>query len=419
MPTAVGIHVFAGGFTLGVQAAGFNVECQLESHNFGRESVEALCKIPFVNHQDGPKAWPKMTGQFAFGNPRCTGFSTITGGYDEQAHGAWSKPTQDIHQFCEYAAGKFDIAVWESVQPTFTTGRSLLDYLRDKIFKPKRYRIAHIMLNAASFGNQQMRKRYFFVAYRDDRNFNVTPPEIPLYAPTAYDAIWHLRNRPTREAHLFSNHDLSYDFDSYHKLTDEEKLMVPYLPNGWNQNLLARYKLSALPERLQDKYHFRTSEMPFSMHCIYRMNWLTPHPTIHSSAVRFIHPEHNRPLTVGELATAMGWPPGMIPSGPRPVSQLAKGIVPAVGTWLAEQVERYLDNAWGEEDWQSSYDQYSGEWVGEANCNGAVEKIFNLSSYVSTYFDRERYSDVNPIQMHRHDVARGPNRSPQYRQRTE
>lgn len=394
---AVGIHVFAGGFTMGVQKV-FDVQCQLEKHNFGRETTEAVCGVPFVNHDDAQ--WPDVDAQFAYGNPRCTGFSSITGGYGADVHGAWSAPTRDIHELCEYAAGRYDAVIWESVQQAMSVGRPLLDYLRDEIFVPKNYRIAHVMLNAASFGNTQNRKRYFFVAYRDDRNFNIVPPEISDYEPTAYDAIWKLKDRETHEAHITSS-CTDYTFDSYARLTDEEKHIVPNLPNGWNVNTLAAYNLDALPRRWQEMWHLRTSDMPFSMHCIYRMNWLRPFPTIHSSAARFIHPEHNRPLTVGELATAMGW--SDIPRGPKPVNQIAKGVCPEAGEWLANQVKLYLEDYWGEDDWESSYNPTKGEWEGR-NAAGAKEKYFNLTQYVGSHFDIERYSDVKPIQRYRHPV---------------
>ena len=99
--TGVGIHVFAGGFTLGVQEV-MNVETQLEAHGpFGQASAEQIVKVEWIN--DKAANWPDVTADFAFGNPRCTGFSTITAGYDEGTHGAWAKQTCDIHQLCEYA----------------------------------------------------------------------------------------------------------------------------------------------------------------------------------------------------------------------------------------------------------------------------------------------------------------------------
>ncbi len=393
---AVGIHVFAGGFTMGVKSV-FDVQCQLEVHNFGRETCEQVVDVPFIN--DTSADWPDVEAQFCYGNPRCTAFSCMTAGYSEAGHGPWAKQTVDIHNLCEYAAGRYDVIIWESVQQAYSVGRPLLDYLRDDIFVPKGYRIAHILMNAASFGNAQQRKRYFFVAYRDDRNFNICPPEINEHRNVLYDIIYDIRNHKTQPSDPRSS---DYGFDSYQQLSKEDAVCVPYLPNGWDMNALARYHYDILPKRYQRMWDLRGSQMPFSMHCIKRLNWLMACPTLHGSCGRFIHPEHHRPLTYGELATIMGWG-GEYPRGPWPQKQIAKGVSPPAGRWLAEQAELYLNDEWGNEDWESSYDHAKGEWVGK-DCRGAVEKTFNLTRYVSKTISWEKYDGDNLPQKHRFNV---------------
>jgi site-specific DNA-cytosine methylase len=371
-----------------------NVECQLETHGFGQRTCEEVFDTPFLNEKNAD--WPNVEAEMAFGNPRCTAFSTITGGYEDDCHGPWAKQTQDIHQLCEYAAGRYDIVVWESVQQAFSTGRPLLNYLRDKIFTPKHYRIAHVLLNAASFGNSQRRKRYFFVAYRDDRNFNVVPPTVSSRPSLTYDDLWKLRDRVTHAQQLWQESD--YDFDSCTDLSRDEWTVVPLLPNGWDLNLYALWASETLPSRMKETWETRTSDMPFSMHGLYRLNWLRPFPTIHSSAGRWIHPDHDRPLTIGELATAMGWE-GRIPRGPMPIAQIAKGVVPDAGEWIAQQAINYLDDHWGDEDWESRYCDRCGQWLGKST-SGEREKTFNLTRYVGHTFDRKDY-DVPETQSHR------------------
>jgi site-specific DNA-cytosine methylase len=395
---AVGVHVFAGGFTHGVKKA-FDVPCQLETHGFGKETCEQIFDTEFINC-DKAEDWPEIDVPFVYGNPRCTGFSTITSGYDETCHGAWAKQTQDIHDLCGYAAGRADVVIWESVQQAFTVGRPLLDYLRDEIFVPKGYRIAHVFVNAMSFGNTQKRRRYFFVAYRNDKNFNITPPRISPYYNTAFDALWPLKDNETWE---MPPGDEEYDFNAYWRLSESEKFVVPNLPNGWCMNAMARYGFNYLHQRDKDVWTFRRSDMPFSLHCIHRLNWLRPYPTIHSSCGRQIHPRFNRPVTVGEVATVMGWD-GLIPVGKFPFAQIAKGVSPMVGTWLAEQAQDYLDDKWGQDDWESSFNHHTGVWEGQS-CPGQVEKVFNLTNYVGSRLDEERYHELQEFQEHRFDVA--------------
>ena len=402
---AVGIHVFAGGFTRGVIDAGWKVDHQLEVHGFGLETTQRMNAVNTINT---PAAeWPpakEMPALMAFGNPRCTAFSTITSGdrYNESnAHGAWAKQTCDIHELCNYTAGNYDFIVWESVQQAYKTGRELVDYLVKEVFYPKHYRIAHLFLNAASFGNTQQRKRYFFVAYRDCYRFNIEPPSISPYQDFLYDAIWSMRDRPTRESQLYNGAD-DYDYDCYTRLTDDEKHVVPNLPNGWDLGMMAKWGgYEMLTPKQQLTWDWRASEMPFSMHGIYRLNWLRPSPTLHSSCARWIHPILHRPLTIGELCTIMGWPDGVIPAGPHPAAQVAKGICPSVGTWLARQVELSYEHHWGKDDWESSYCDKKCEWQG-GDTDG-LEKTFDLTRYTGKIFNEERY-DASALRRHRFNV---------------
>lgn len=377
MRQALGIHVFAGGFTLGVQKV-HEVKTHLETHGFALDTAQKVTGAQCINCE--AKDWPHVKADWVFGNPRCTGFSCITSGYGEETHGAWAKQTRDIHELMEYSVKHdYPVICWESVQQAYSTGRELLDYIRDHWCVPNGYRIAHLFINAGTFGNSQMRKRYFFLAYKGDMNFNIEPPELYPWRPSVYDACWHLRDEDAYEFPFHSSAD--YDGGAYTTLTDDEKEVLPRLPNGYDINKLGRFAPTLLPEHYQFVYKSRTSDMPFSLHCLHRTSWLTQFPTMSSSCIRQVHPHHHRPFTVRELASAMGWG-DKIPVGKNPGAQLAKGVVPAVGEWLARQVDLYLDDVWGDQDWESSYDPKLNEWVGE-HCPGKVEKVYNLTNYVS------------------------------------
>jgi len=387
--TAVGVHVFAGGFVRGVLDAGWTVPLQLEVHGFGVESTEAMNGVQVINDENAN--WPNVDAVMAVSNPRCTAFSTITSGdryVQGNTHGAFAKQTCDIQQLCEYSAGRHDFVIWESVQQAYkASGRELVDHLIRTVFEPRHYRVAHVFINAATFGNCQQRKRYFFVAYRDSYKFNIQPPPLSHYYSVLYDVLWAGRHVEGRAAKLWDNTG-DYDADCYIELTKDEQLVVPMLPNGWDLHAMARHAYHALPEKYKTLWDTRASDLPFSLHGINRLNWLRPCPTLHSSAGRFIHPSQNRPLTVGELSAIMGWP--NIPVGPRPVAQIAKGIVPAVGKWLAEQVELSYRGHWGRDDWESSFNDATGTWDGQ-DAEGQLEKTFDMTKYVGKQFDLERY----------------------------
>lgn len=381
---AVGIHVFAGGFTSGVQRV-FDVDTQLETHNFGLETAKAMCGVETINEPDAN--WPDIKADFCYGNPRCTGFSCITSGYNETSHGPWSKQTLDIHQLCNYAVNRFPVICWESVQQAFTTGQELLDRLRDSIFVPNGYRIAHVLMSTASFGNAQHRKRYFFIAYDKDLKFNIEPPKLPFWKGTLYDAIYDMRHRETFPAKLYSR-DVEYGENNHLQLTPHEEELIKILPNGFCANRFAKFQWHRLPQKMKNEWLLRCSPTPFSMHCVQRLSWCVTCPTIHSNAARWIHPEHHRPLTVGEVATIMGW--SRTPIGPTPIGQIAKGVCPDAGEWIAQQVKLSLDGVWGNDDWESSYDNNNGEWVGRDTHN-EVEKTFNLTRYIPSGYDIDRF----------------------------
>jgi len=387
MKKALGVHVFAGGFTLGVNKV-HNVDTHLETHGFALDTAEKVCGVNTVNSD--AKDWPKIEADWVFGNPRCTGFSCITSGYSEETHGAWAKQTRDIHELMEYGVkNDYPVICWESVQQAYSTGRELLDYLRDQWCVPNGYRIAHLFINAGTFGCPQMRKRYFFLAYKKDANFNIVPPDLYPWRPATYDPLYQMKDMEAYE-YPFHTSD-GYDGGAYCQLSEDEKEVVPLLPNGYCLNRFAKYSPTSLPEHYRFVWMARTSDMPFSLHCISRTSWLNQFPTMSSSCIRQIHPEHHRPFTVRELAAAMGWGDN-IPVGRNPGAQLAKGVVPAVGQWLAEQVDLYLDNHWGNEDWESSYNHRDCVWEGD-DVHGADEKVFNLTNYVSTI---RRSHDVLP-----------------------
>lgn len=383
MHTALGLHVFAGGFTRGVQQHGaFNVLGQLEIHSLGKETVERQLGLS-VHQAERWQDWPRYAKlAMLYGNPRCTGFSCLTAGHDKDVHGPWAKQTRDIHDVVEYAMSFSDddqprVLVWESVQQAYSTGKELLHYLRDVYFIPNNYRIAHLFINAASFGNAQRRKRYFFLAYKRDKNFNVTPPVLDVYRTELRDVIGQYESLPTQ---IFRYKDLDYTPDSSLYVNDDGMHVIRQLPRGFNFNMFAKYHTDKLPEKMQMTWNYRSSDMPFSMHCPYRLSYDAPAPTLWGSC-QFVHPVLHRLLTIRELSCIMGW--DYTPVGPNPIGQIAKGIVPAIGTWLAEQARAYLDDEWGTDDFASRYDARAGvQQFVEAN-QSEHEKVFHLTDYMS------------------------------------
>lgn len=359
---AVGVHVFAGGFTMGAKRV-CPVIAQLESLNFGTATASRLTEVI-------QGKWPKLKVDVVYGNPRCTAFSCTTAGYGDHVHGPWAKQCIDIHDLCQYGLKiKAPIIMWESVQQAYTVGRPLLDHLRDELFFPKGYKIAHVRLSAKQFNNSQLRRRYFFVAYKTKR-FNATLPRVK-HDRTIGDDL----QVPATHTRVVERNVECYDKNCYFDLNEDEWAVVPYLPQGRGLTQFAKENeelLEKLSSVLYDTWLCRSSGMPFSMHAITRPKWDGNCPTLRASSYKIIHPQCDRPLTIGELAKIMGWG-RTIPVGRNPIAQLAKGVIPAIGQWIMKQARKSLENDWGSSDWEQV--RYRGRLVLQKPANPREKEI--------------------------------------------
>lgn len=374
---AVGVHCFAGGFVAGVKRT-IEVVAQLETLDLGRETAPK--RVPF--HMIGePKDWPHFKCDFVFGNPRCTAFSALTCGRTANGHGPNGAVTRDIRELCDYGlAVDATVVAWESVQGAIGVGRPLVDELVREKFTPAGYRVAHLLVNAATFGNAQYRRRYFFVAYRGG-NFNVRVPPMPARKTTVSEPLAvaaSLAELPVEE-HDFKTSD--YHPDCYAKLPPDERVLVPYLEQGQDVNAYAAANeeefMRVATRKYRDRWRVRCSKIPFGLHCPRRLQADGYSPTLHTSACKLVHPTEDRPLTVREIATIMGWPSDDLPEGPLPVEQIVKGVDPDVGEWLADQVARFLE---GQADRRDLAVEHRKDGWYEVELDGSpTEKVVNMT----------------------------------------
>jgi site-specific DNA-cytosine methylase len=393
---ALGIHVFAGGFTIGVKER-MDVDTHLEVHDLGERTSREVVGVDVIrsHYRDWPDPKTYDGKVLAFGNPRCTAFSTVTSSCDRGSHGWNGHQTCDAVQFCEYAsAGRFPFAIWESVQQAYTVGKPLLDNLYDMYFKPLGYRLCHLFVNACSFkdigtdhGNVQCRKRYFFCAYADKYKFNIMPPPRLQYKPALWDALGPLLGRETRPA-IDRKEPLDHDISAYELPASKE--VMPQLPNGWCLNRLATHMPERLPPKFKEMWDNRESQLAFSLFCPHRLSMTGFAPTMFTGSMQAIHPWYDRGLTAAEFSAVMGWPKGKIPVGNKVLMELCKGIVPAVGQWLAEQVELSLSGHWGDEDWESRYDHKTDAWYGR-DTHGEDQKTIDLTGWYPHEQDWSRF----------------------------
>jgi site-specific DNA-cytosine methylase len=252
----------------------FDVLAQLEPHQFGTATASKNWGV--VVDESPSSSWEAsysgMKFPLIYGNPRCTAFSSLTGGCDASTHGPFAKQCADINEFMSFALGKGDILIWESVQQAYSVGKPLIDHWV-KQCEDFQYRVAHVFINAATFGNAQQRKRYFFVAYKSHLKFNVDAPEIEDAYATVWDVISHLRDR---ECYPMNSRDLNYTRDSFKMFKPDLVEAIPLIATGMCLNSAVAHAYADMPERLREKWDSRTSSLPFSLHSPRRLAWMRP-----------------------------------------------------------------------------------------------------------------------------------------------
>lgn len=133
--TALGVHIFAGGFTCGIKQAGFEVLGHLEDGTYGVES--ARLNWPDLSIWTAESEWPlkqlshtRKQIDLVYCNPPCAIFSPSTG--RDRNH--WrSDPRENcwrqcVRVFYELRPRAFVI---ESVTQAWTSGRDLVTELMD------------------------------------------------------------------------------------------------------------------------------------------------------------------------------------------------------------------------------------------------------------------------------------------------
>lgn len=174
---AIDVHGFGGGFTLGTVQAGFDLVAK-KGREVGFGVLNTLANRHLLGtrwevESGDPAMWVPEEANFVFGNPPCSGFSTLS---RKDFRGMDSSINECMWELVRYA-GKVapEIVAWESVQQAFRQGRPLMQALREELEKisGKRYRLYHVLHNNASLGGASIRRRYFWVAVREDIEFGV------------------------------------------------------------------------------------------------------------------------------------------------------------------------------------------------------------------------------------------------------
>lgn len=319
--TAVGCHIFAGGFTLGVKRAGFDVVAHLERGPYGVAS--SFRNHPEVTHCVDKASWPTGPRQLSrpdlvYGNPPCAPWSSA----GNRGSGKDGRAICVI-DFLELAEiWRPQVVLFESVQRILTTGKDFLDTSVIPRFHELGYSVTLVKHNVYDCGAPQSRRRVFVVASR---------LEIPWKRPHRGRAP-----KTVREA--------------WDGLVDEPRECANVGPI-----FLEALEVTAEGGKLRDSYDELFGETlglnsrgkkvgrPGFLHR--RLRWDAPSPT-HTGGPVIYHPDEPRLISIREAQVLGGYPPDyeFVAGGMNPrYQQVSQAVLPPAGRWIASNVLAALE----------------------------------------------------------------------------
>ena len=328
---AVGANIFAGGFTLGV-AKHFHVLAHLEHADLYGAAVAAanFNGLEIYAPDDDAQvlaAWPakfKHKIDLVYSNPPCAVWSTLGGaaqrGFDWRDDPRLQR-IKDIFALIDRYRPK--IWTWESVCPAFTKGREFVDTLV-KAAAALGYSATYVFIDARWHGIPQSRKRFFLVLHKVAIEWRA-----PAYDETtdAFETIKQVKAlrmgdlKPKRNSVLEKLIKAARPGEPIAK-TYDRMFGADYPKNSKGQ---AQGRLALSARRLGLDGPSGAVVTP----------WLW-------------HPKEHRQLALEEFAALTGFPQdykweerGKARHDPT-VRLMARGVMPPVGAWLAENFARAI-----------------------------------------------------------------------------
>lgn len=353
--TAVSLFSGAGGCCLGVKAAGYRIAVAVEQDGDAVKTLAANApEMPCFNGDiryflgrhtvSHRRKYSLDTVDLVFGGPPCQGHSSA-GARDA------NDPRNELwRQFARVVAGLNPRALmFENVTGLLATDQGKLIQQILSTFRALGYRNAHVIqLDAVDFGIPQVRKRIFIVGTRDD---------VLLPAPLAdimRDSL-HRAHRPRVSVHEAIGDLPGAVWPSAHEMMPYEAPAVSAYARG-----LRRGSAGITGHHTKDVIDARRlaiiaalspgadgSSLAVELFAGSRsMKWrrLHPHrpsPTILANAGRdlssWVHPVHDRFITVREAARLQGFPDnfGFPVSESAALTQIGNAVPPAMAQAVA------------------------------------------------------------------------------------
>lgn len=329
MHSALGLHIFAGGFSIGVQSH-FALLGHLERTKLGVASWRKYRPgVPvFI---DKKAQWSDAVEQFHgevdffYANPPCSCWSVTSVG--QAVHGERSALldwTRDVYRVARQVDAK--VVAIESVRRAMTAGAHFYEQMwrENRDMWPG---MVWVLVNAVDHGVPQQRPRLFVVlapeVFKLERP--ATPSRTVLEAIAGAPAC-----EPIRAKSLYAPRG-----------TNEEIMRcIDLLEPGKRFKQIPMERLAARSEVAARI----VQTIKFDAHLPYRLRVDEPCPVVYSSP-KYVHPTEDRLLTLRELMRLTGYPDDFEIVEKDQIAacrQLGKTVVPQVGGWLAGEIAAYL-----------------------------------------------------------------------------
>ena len=326
MPTALGIYIFAGGFSLGVSRY-FDIAGHLEDGTFGTETFKANFPSVPVNVQLASWDLAQYKGgvDFVYANPPCIGWSSIGKAWRGKDKEAWRKDTRvSCTMVVAQALRDIQPKVWafESVQNLMTRGAEVVSGItRDAVNLG--YHVYYALHDTKFMGLAQHRRRVFVVASKVAIDWEA-PDGYVVPSKVVFDEF---KDNP---GHVFAMRLAHIPLAE--KLQPRESLLTAWErehPNARKEAIEAGIKQLRGRPRFMD--HRLDPELP----CSTIVGMVPPAQ---------IHPYEPRYVGQNELAAFCGFPNDWVwaKSPWDTLLEIARGVTVTAGEWLGYNVSRAL-----------------------------------------------------------------------------
>lgn len=320
---ALGVYIFAGGFTLGVKQH-FEVLTHFEDGLYGVETAvtNRLIKQAFTD----PAQWPvkDYTGKvdFLYGNPPCAPWSMASSG--RGYHWTVDPRVNAVRRMTELLRTiKPKVWAWESVRPTFVKGRELVDAVAFEAMKHG-YHATVLMVDGQYHGVAQVRKRMFLVLSKVELPWTIGSRTEPMTVREAFKGVKRSKNFHQTYKSLEIN-QIPPKF---------AKLIKPGQRACHVWNTLHEDAVRRTGEKMKGRPGFLK----------FRLAWDMTSPVLLGGA-SLLHPVEHRYISIEESAALCGYPRDFQFKGglSKQYAQIAQAVMPPVAEYLARQVKKGLE----------------------------------------------------------------------------